>query len=76
MHDPIREIGMVAYDLVKSLIGGENGMLLLQGEREAEAIIGRMIEIEGRTRRGRSELPEPRPAPPSARPRPPQNPPW
>jgi hypothetical protein len=43
MHDPIRQVGMLADDVVKTLIGGDHGILFLYGEREVETVMGRMI---------------------------------
>jgi hypothetical protein len=56
VDDPIRQIGMLLHDLTKTLISGNDGLLLPQREREVKAIVGRMVEIDRQTCRGRGKL--------------------
>jgi len=42
MHDPVRQIRMLADDVVETPVGGDDGLLLLNREGEGEAVVSRM----------------------------------
>jgi hypothetical protein len=56
MNDPVRQVGMLVHDVVKSLVGCNNGQLFLHSQCKIEAIVGGMIEISGQTTRRSGEM--------------------
>src|SRR5258707_11101740 len=56
MNDPVRQVWMLVRDVVKSLVGCNNGQLFLHSQCKIEAIVDGMIEISDQTPRRGCEL--------------------
>ena len=56
MNDPLRQVGMLVHDFVKSPVGRNDWQLFLHSQCKIEAIIDGMAEISGQTPRRSGEM--------------------
>ena len=57
MSDSIRQVAGASDDVEKAPVGGNDVKLLLHRERQVEAVVSRVIEIERKPSCGRGEAP-------------------
>jgi hypothetical protein len=56
MHNPVRQIRMLADDVMEAPVGGDDGILLLNREGGVEAVVSRVTKVDRQARSGGGEL--------------------
>lgn len=56
LRDPVRQVGVAAHLPMETCVRGDDPVLLLDGEREIEAVVDRVVEVNRKPSRRRREF--------------------